>query len=124
MIFKESFLNIVDDSGISKVKFLRSLNMKSHATLGDLIKVSVRKRFRETSIVKRTLCLALVVNIRKKYRRRNGVCIKHELNNAILLNDDKTSLLLNPDDINVTYLPIEVLRFKGVNLRLLIKSVI
>ena len=123
MILKESFLNVIDDSGISKVKFLRALTMKNHASLGDLIKVSVRKRFHETSIVKRTLCIALIVNIKRKFRRKSGICIKHESNNVILLSDDEKSLLVSPD-LSISFLPLEVLGFKGVNLRVLVKNLI
>ena len=125
MILKESFLNVIDDSGVSKVKVLRNLQGKKYATLKDLVKVSIRKRFYNTSIVKRTLCIGLIVTVRRKYRRLNGICFKQFQNNLVLLNDEHNELLLNKTlQKNVKLLPTEILRFKGVNLRFLVKNVI
>lgn len=125
MIFKGSKLRVCDESGIAVVKCLRPMQLKKYATVGDVIKVTVRKRAFETPILKRTLCLGLIVTVTRKIRRRNGICIHFERNNLILLSDDLLDLII-PDTVALplTVLPREILSFKTVNLRMLLRNVV
>jgi len=100
MIQPRSFLNVVDYSGIVKVKCIKLIGgmRKKNASIGDHILVSVQKKSKQKMkadkniIGKGQIFKALVVRTVKNFYRPNGVFISFD-QNAVILIDNKNNFL-------------------------------
>lgn len=110
MIQKETYLNIIDNSGasIGKCIHVYTKSKKKVARLGDFVKVSIRK-FRKKGLIrvkKDNLYLGLVVQTKKNKQLKNGQSKNFNKNSIILLTPNKKILgtrVLNFIDYELRY---------------------
>jgi len=91
MIQSESMLDIADNSGAKKVMCIKVLggSHRRYASVGDLIKVTVKEALPRGKVKKGQVMDAVVVRTRKGVRRPDGSLIKFDGNAAVLLNAQK-----------------------------------
>jgi len=88
MVQIQSVLKCDDNSGILFVKCLHLVNKtkKEKSNLGDLIKVSILKKKALKFKKQQKIYYGLVLGLKKKTRRVNGVFIKQSKNRVVILN--------------------------------------
>ena len=92
MIQQESILKVADNSGAKTVKCIKVLGgfKKRYASLGDVIVVSVqqlRNKSRKTSkVLKRGVFRALVIRVKKNYKKKDGSIFTSSENAVVLIN--------------------------------------
>jgi len=92
MIQNQSILKVADNSGAKIVKCIKVLGgfKKRYANLGDIIVVSVqqlRNKSKKTSkVLKGGVFRALVVRIKKRYKRKDGSTFFLQENSVALIN--------------------------------------
>ena len=88
MIQTESYLDVADNSGARKVMCIKVLggSHRRYASVGDVIKVSVKEAIPRGKVKKGQVMSAVVVRTRKGIRRKDGSLIKFDDNAAVLLN--------------------------------------
>jgi len=90
MVFIQSVLKCNDNSGVLYVKCLHIVNKKKKESgdLGDIIKVSILKK--KTLIFKKQqkIFLGLILGLKKKKKRLNGIYSKQHQNRVVLLNSN------------------------------------
>ena len=91
MIQQQTILKINDNSGAKTVKCIKVLGgfKKRYAKLGDIIVVSVqqlRKKIKKTSkVLKGTVCHALIIKTKSKFKKKDGSELLLQENSAILI---------------------------------------
>lgn len=105
MIQQQTILKVLDNSGAKLVQCIKILGgfKKRYANLGDTIVVSVkelRNRSRKTTkVLKGGVFHALVVNVKRPLKKKDGSFFIQEKNSVILLNKQKNpvgSRILSP----------------------------
>ncbi len=88
MIQTQSYLEVADNSGASRVMCIKVLggSKRRYARVGDLIKVTVKEAIPRGKVKKGQVMTAVVVRTRKGVRRPDGSLIKFDDNAAVLLN--------------------------------------
>ena len=88
MIQTESYLDVADNSGAKKVMCIKVLggSHRRYASVGDVIKVTVKEAIPRGKVKKGQVMSAVVVRTRKGIRRKDGSLIKFDDNAAVLLN--------------------------------------
>ena len=88
MIQTESMLDIADNSGARRVMCIKVLggSHRRYASVGDIIKVTVKEAIPRGKVKKGQVMNAVVVRTRKGVRRSDGSLIKFGDNAAVLLN--------------------------------------
>ena len=88
MIQTESYLEVADNSGARKVMCIKVLggSHRRYASVGDLIKVTVKEAIPLGKVKKGEVMTAVVVRTRKGIRRQDGSLIKFDDNAAVILN--------------------------------------
>ena len=88
MIQTESYLDVADNSGARKVMCIKVLggSHRRYASVGDVIKVTVKEAIPRGKVKKGQVMSAVVVRTRKWIRRKDGSLIKFDDNAAFLLN--------------------------------------
>lgn len=91
----------MDNSGASKLLcihvFKKGKNMK-HASIGDLIKVSVKrlkKSIPKKKVKKGEVLNALIVSVRSPFIRNCGLSLKNNHNHAVIINKDLEGMVSN-----------------------------
>lgn len=95
MIYKQTKLKIVDNSGAKVVKVFHLLGYSStqnYSRIGDLVLGSVTKYKANKKVVKKQLCKVIVVASKKNFIRKNGHFIKFDENRGVLVSDAKKIL--------------------------------
>jgi large subunit ribosomal protein L14 len=89
MIQMQSTLDVADNSGARKVMCIKVLggSHRRYASVGDVIKVSVKEAIPRGKVNKGDVCNAVVVRTRKGVRRQDGSVIRFDSNAAVLLNN-------------------------------------
>ena len=87
MIQMRSMLNAADNSGARTVMCIKVLggSHRRYATVGDVIKVSIKDAIPRGKVKKGEVYDAVVVRTRKGVRRSDGSLIKFDGNAAVLL---------------------------------------
>ena len=87
MIQQESRLRVADNSGAKEVLCIRVLGgtKRRYASIGDLIKVSVKEAAPRGRVKKGEIYDAVVVRTAKGVRRSDGSVIRFDRNAAVLL---------------------------------------
>ena len=87
MISVESNLEVADNSGARRVQCIKVLGgtRRRYATVGDVIKVSVKDAIPRGKVKKGEVYDAVVVRTRRGVRRADGSLIKFDGNAAVLL---------------------------------------
>ena len=88
MIQQETRLKVADNTGAKEVLCIKVLggSRKRYAKLGDLIVITVKKTI-PGGIKKGEVTKAVVVRVRKEYRRKDGSYIRFDENAAVLINN-------------------------------------
>ena len=87
MIQVESVLEVADNSGARKVQCIKVLggSKRKYASVGDVIKVSVKEAIPNSKIKKGTVTQAVIVRVAKEIRRADGSYIRFDNNAAVLV---------------------------------------
>jgi len=88
MIQTESYLEVADNSGARRVQCIKVLggSHRRYASVGDIIKVTVKEAIPRGKVKKGQVMNAVVVRTKKGVRRQDGSLIKFDENAAVLLN--------------------------------------
>ena len=91
MIQNQSVLEVADNSGARKVMCIKVLggSKRRYASVGDIIKVTVKEAIPRGRVKKGQVLDAVVVRTKKGIRRPDGSLIKFDGNAAVLLNAQK-----------------------------------
>ena len=88
MIQNESRLEVADNTGAKSVLCIKVLggSTRRYASVGDIIKVSIKEASAHGRVKKGDVYSAVVVRTAKGIRRSDGSLIKFDVNAAVLLN--------------------------------------
>ena len=88
MIQTQTYLDIADNSGARRVMCIKVLggSHRRYASVGDIIKVTVKEAIPRGKVKKGQVLTAVVVRTKKGVRRPDGSLIKFDGNAAVLLN--------------------------------------
>ena len=91
MIQAQTYLDIADNSGARRVMCIKVLggSKRRYASVGDVIKVTVKEAIPRGRVRKGQVLDAVVVRTKKGVRRSDGSLIKFDGNAAVLLNAQK-----------------------------------
>ena len=89
MIQTQTMLEVADNSGARQVMCIKVLggSHRRYATVGDIIKVTVKEAIPRGKVKKGQVLKAVVVHTRKGVRRPDGSLIRFDGNAAVLLNN-------------------------------------
>jgi large subunit ribosomal protein L14 len=89
MIQMQTVLNAADNSGARRVQCIKVLggSHRRYASVGDVIKVSVKDAIHRGKVKKGEVYNAVVVRTTKGVRRPDGSLIRFDTNAAVLLNN-------------------------------------
>ena len=90
MIQMQTELQVADNSGARKVECIKVLggSHRRYATVGDVIKVTVKEAIPRGRVKKGDVYNAVVVRTKKGIRRRDGSALRFDGNAAVILNDN------------------------------------
>ena len=90
MIQVQTELMVADNTGAKKVECIKVLggSKRRYASIGDIIKVSVKEAIPKGKVKKGSVHNAVVVRVKKGIHRNDGSKVKFD-NNAAVLTDDK-----------------------------------
>ncbi len=94
MIQTETMLDVADNSGARRVQCIKVLggSHRRYATVGDVIKVTVKEAIPRGKVKKGDVMNAVVVRTKKGVRRADGSLIRFDDNAAVLLNNQKAPI--------------------------------
>lgn len=89
MIQTQTMLEVADNSGARQVMCIKVLggSHRRYASVGDVIKVTVKEAIPRGKVKKGQVLKAVVVRTRKGVRRADGSLIRFDGNAAVLLNN-------------------------------------
>jgi len=88
MIQMQSILKVADNSGGKRVQCIKVLggSKKRFATVGDIIKISIKEALPNAKVQKGKVYSAVIVRTRKEVARKDGSFIKFNDNSVVILN--------------------------------------
>ncbi len=91
MIQKQTMLEVADNSGAKKLMVIevKGGTRRRFASLGDMVKVTVKKSIPGATAKKSEVHDAVIVRTRKEKRRADGTYVRFDDNAAVLINKDK-----------------------------------
>jgi len=91
MIQTETYLDVADNSGARRVMCIKVLggSHRRYASVGDVIKVTVKEAIPRGKVKKGQVMKAVVVRTKKGVRRPDGSIIRFDDNAAVLLNNQE-----------------------------------
>ena len=91
MIQTESMLDVADNSGARRVQCIKVLggSHRRYASVGDIIKVTVKEAIPRGRVKKGDVMNAVVVRTKFGIRRPDGSVIRFDDNAAVILNTNK-----------------------------------
>ena len=94
MIQVESMLEVADNSGARRVQCIKVLggSHRRYASVGDIIKVTVKEAIPRGRVKKGDVMNAVVVRTKKGVRRPDGSVLRFDDNAAVLLNQIKAPI--------------------------------
>jgi len=89
VIQKESYLKVADNSGAKDLQCIGIIGStrKRYAYLGDLVRCSVKKAIPGGIVKKGEIVTAVIVRVRKEFRREDGSYVRFGDNAAIIIKD-------------------------------------
>ena len=89
MIQMQTILDVADNSGAKKLCCLKVLggSRRRYATVGDIVRVSVREALPNSKVKKGSVMRAVIVRTAKEMKRTDGTCIRFDDNSAVLINN-------------------------------------
>ncbi|MDR0675678.1 MAG: 50S ribosomal protein L14 [Elusimicrobiota bacterium] len=90
MIQQQTMLNVADNSGAKKVMCIKVLggSKKRYATIGDIIVVAVKDAIPGAGVKKGEVEKAVVVRMKRNYRRQDGSYIRFDENGVVIINNN------------------------------------
>ncbi len=90
MVQMRSILDVADNSGAKKIAMILPLGggTGSRASLGDVIKASVKEANPDGTVKKKQVVNAVIVRTRKEVRRKDGTYIRFDQNAAVIIKAD------------------------------------
>ena len=90
MIQMQTNLDVADNSGARQVQCIKVLggSKRMHATVGDIIVVSVKDAIPKGRVKKGDVQKAVIVRTASDIRRKDGSVIRFDKNAAVLINKD------------------------------------
>jgi len=90
MIQTQTYLDVADNSGARRVMCIKVLggSHRRYASVGDIIKVTVKEAIPRGKVKKGQVMSAVVVRTKKGVRRNDGSIIRFDDNAAVLLNNN------------------------------------
>jgi large subunit ribosomal protein L14 len=87
MIQQQTYLNVADNSGAKLVQCIKVLGgtKRKNASVGDLIVVAVKDALPNGAIKKGDVQRAVVVRVKKEYRRKDGTYIRFDDNACVIM---------------------------------------
>ncbi len=87
MIQQESRLKVADNTGAKEIMCIRVISgsAKRYATVGDIIKASVKQASPNGQVKKGDVVDAVIVRVSKEYARSDGSHIRFDENAAVIL---------------------------------------
>jgi large subunit ribosomal protein L14 len=94
MIQTETMLDVADNSGARRVMCIKVLggSHRRYASVGDVIKVTVKEAIPRGKVKKGDVMNAVVVRTKKGIRRPDGSLIRFDDNAAVILNNNKSPI--------------------------------
>ncbi len=91
MIQKQTMLEVADNSGAKKLMVIevKGGTRRRFASLGDVVKVTVKKAIPGGTAKKSEVHDAVIVRTHKEKRRADGSYVRFDDNAAVLINKDK-----------------------------------
>ena len=91
MVQSETVLDVADNSGARKVLCIKVLGGTrcKHASLGDIIVVSVKEAIPNAKVKKGDVMKAVIVRTSKEVGRADGSYIKFDSNSAVLIDNQR-----------------------------------
>ena len=91
MIQTETIAHVADNSGAKRVMCIKVLggSKRRYASVGDVIRVSVKEAAPRGKVKKGEVLFAVVVRTKKGVRRKDGSLIRFDTNSVVLLNNNK-----------------------------------
>lgn len=89
MIKKETLIRVVDNSGAKIARCIGFYGNRKHASIGDIIIVSIQQNYPNATIKRRTIQRALIV--RTKYPFQRGMQVFRFNQNAAVILDKKNN---------------------------------
>jgi large subunit ribosomal protein L14 len=92
MIQQQTMLKVADNTGAKQIMCIKVLggSRKRYATLGEVITASVKVATPNGTAKKKEVVQAVVVRIKKDFRRPDGSTLRFDDNAAVLINKDGT----------------------------------
>ncbi|MDR3163506.1 MAG: 50S ribosomal protein L14 [Mycoplasmataceae bacterium] len=92
MIQFMSRLNVADNSGAKAVGVIKVLgnSRQRYASVGDVVKVSVKEVLAESGVKKGQMFLAVIVRTKKGVKRENGNKVAFDDNACVIIKEDMT----------------------------------
>lgn len=96
MIQTETMLEVADNSGARRVQCIKVLggSHRRYASVGDIIKVTVKEAIPRGRVKKGDVMNAVVVRTKKGVRRPDGSVLRFDDNAAVILNNNKAPIQL------------------------------
>ena len=90
MLQQESRMKVADNSGARQVQCIKVLggSKRMHATVGDVIVVSIKDALPKGRVKKGDVHKAVIVRTASDIRRKDGSVIRFDSNAAVLINKD------------------------------------
>ena len=90
MIQTETMLEVADNSGARRVQCIKVLggSKRKYASVGDIIKVSIKEAIPNSKVKKGTVMEAVIVRVAKELRRADGSYIKFDRNALVVIDKD------------------------------------
>lgn len=92
MIQTQTMLKVADNTGAKTIMCIKVLggSRRRYASLGDVITASVKTATPNGTVKKKEVVQAVVVRIRKDYRRKDGSTLRFDDNAAVIIAKDNT----------------------------------
>lgn len=87
MIYKETILDVIDNTGIKKVKCFNIYKCGMYAQIGDIIRVAIRDNIPTSKVNLDQTYKAVIVRTKNKYIRSDNSAVSFSHNAVVLLND-------------------------------------
>jgi large subunit ribosomal protein L14 len=90
MIQQQTMLNVADNSGARKIMCIKVLggSRKRYATIGDIIVAAVKDAIPGAAVKKGDVVKAVVVRMKRSYKRLDGSYIRFDENGAVIINNN------------------------------------
>lgn len=85
-------MKVADNTGAKEVGVIKILgnSIQRYATVGDVVKVSVKDATPNGTVKKGQMSLAVIVRVHKNIKRSNGMTVKFDDNACVLIKEDKS----------------------------------